>query len=393
MKRGRFDVRTSEGLEALVRDIHENAQGKRDFVADTRRMAFEFAPPPEADPALAEVAAIVNSANVATAPPPALVPVLNLGDPGRFAITNHSHNQISQAVGIPKKYYDRMLVDAPDLLAHNVNAWFRREPKMRMVRTLHNKARAVLSDRYRPIENEDVFNVIYPIFAELGIRMVSAEVTENRFYVKALFRERQAEVKKGDIIETGVSVRNSEIGLGAIEVSPFIHRLVCLNGMVVNDAAFRKAHVGKIHQGGENGATEIYRDDTKQAIDEAWLYMIRDTVRAAGSQDFADRQAEKLRAATEDKIVGDPVAATVCLQEKFGLSDSARTGIMRHLIEGGDLSRYGMAQAVTRYSQDVEDYDAATDLEVAGGAIIELPKTEWRVISEGRASKRRLALA
>jgi hypothetical protein len=38
--------------------------------------------------------------------------------------------------------------------------------------------------------------------------------------------------------------------------------------------------------------------------------------------------------------------------------------------------------AVTHYSQQVEDYDRATELEVLGGRLIELPAGEWRTLAE-----------
>ena len=69
------------------------------------------------------------------------------------------------------------------------------------------------------------------------------------------------------------------------------------------------------------------------------------------------------------------------LVERFGkrnqLTEGERGGILRHLIEGGDLTRYGLHGAVTRFSADVEDYDRATEFEKLGGAVIELPKSDW----------------
>ena len=56
--------------------------------------------------------------------------------------------------------------------------------------------------------------------------------------------------------------------------------------------------------------------------------------------------------------------------------------MLRYLIEGGDLSQFGLHNAVTRMSQDVEDYDRASDLERVGGKIIELSATEWKTIAE-----------
>jgi hypothetical protein len=55
---------------------------------------------------------------------------------------------------------------------------------------------------------------------------------------------------------------------------------------------------------------------------------------------------------------------------------------MRHLIEGGDLSKYGLHSAITRAAQDVESYDRASDLERVGGQVIELGRGEWKVLAE-----------
>ncbi len=56
--------------------------------------------------------------------------------------------------------------------------------------------------------------------------------------------------------------------------------------------------------------------------------------------------------------------------------------INKHLIEGGDLSRFGLANAVTRAAQDDEiDYDQASNMERMGGQLIELPQGEWRTLA------------
>ena len=38
---------------------------------------------------------------------------------------------------------------------------------------------------------------------------------------------------------------------------------------------------------------------------------------------------------------------------------------------GNDLSHYGLVNAVTRASQDIEDYNRATELERIGGVLLE----------------------
>jgi len=84
---------------------------------------------------------------------------------------------------------------------------------------------------------------------------------------------------------------------------------------------------------------------------------------------------------TERKIEGNPVKAVEMLTKKFALNDGENGSILRHLISGGDLSQYGLLNAVTAASQDVQDYDRATELERLGGQVLELPQNDWKSIA------------
>lgn len=45
------------------------------------------------------------------------------------------------------------------------------------------------------------------------------------------------------------------------------------------------------------------------------------------------------------------------------------------------MNRFGLANAVTRASQDLSDYDRATEFERMGGLIVELPTSQWQQIA------------
>ena len=49
-----------------------------------------------------------------------------------------------------------------------------------------------------------------------------------------------------------------------------------------------------------------------------------------------------------------------------------------YLITGGDFSLYGLANAVTRFSQDVESYDRATKLEEIGYSVMTMSPALFR---------------
>lgn len=68
--------------------------------------------------------------------------------------------------------------------------------------------------------------------------------------------------------------------------------------------------------------------------------------------------------------------------KRLALSEGEKSGVLRHLIQGGDLSRWGLANAVTRAAADFDEYDRASELEAFGGRVIEMPQASWREISQ-----------
>jgi hypothetical protein len=81
-------------------------------------------------------------------------------------------------------------------------------------------------------------------------------------------------------------------------------------------------------------------------------------------------------------LKGDPIKAVEVLANRYALNDTERTGVLRHLILEGDPSAYGLVNAVTHYSQEIENYDRATDFEALGGKLIDLPTSEWKSLAE-----------
>lgn len=299
---------------------------------------------------------------------------------GSFPILPLAHRQIATHTGIPAQYYDRMQAEQPQLLASNINTWFNAKPANRMVRTLGGDMRAFLSDRYQRIENEEIAEAALPVLAELpGVKIVSCEVTDRRLYIHAVVPTITGEVKRGDVVEAGVVISNSEVGLGSVSVAGLIWRLVCLNGMKTSDA-FRRNHVGRKVEGSEDYS--IYGDDTLKADDRAVLLKVRDMVKACVDETKFRANLSKLQALTEGKIIGSPEKAIEVLARKVGATDGERGGILRSLIEGADLTRWGIVNAITHQAHTAESYDRAVEFETMGGKLVDLPVSEWKEVLE-----------
>lgn len=356
-------------LHELALELDRQNNAKQDFLLDTRDLIMD------AD----ETGATLSMNNRKTG----LVTLLGVND--------IAHGQIGSELGIPKAYYEKMRTQNPTLLAENVNAWFSNEPKVRMVRTLTSDdsgtryARAFLSDRYRRIDNADIFETVYPILKDLNVKFESQEVTDQKLYIKVVNERITKEVKPGDYVQSGIMITNSEVGMGTVTIQPLLYRLVCTNGMIVNDiktGATKRRHIGRRNTVLNDDYT-LYADDTLLADNRALMLKIRDTIRNALDEVHFTNLVEMMHQATEAKITTDNIPEMVKLAAPdFGITKNESEGILNHLIREGDLTLYGLSNAVTRYAQDVKSYDRSTELESIGYDILTMPAKKWKMLQE-----------
>lgn len=347
-------------LQEMAAEIERQSKLKEDYLVDTRNLSLE--------PCGSEVYLHMQDNNAASLEP--------------LQVNQIAHRQIGAHLKIPASYYDRMLENHPTLLATNVNSWLHREPSRRMLRTMGGTARAFLSNRYRRIDNLDIAKVVLPIIGEIkGARFESCQITENRMYLKVVNPRLEAEVVPGDIVQAGVIISNSEVGQGSVSIQPLVYRLVCSNGMIVNDAQTRKNHVGRVNDTDEGFL--LYSEETLMAEDKAFVLKIQDTVKAAVDEARFSQVVGLMQTAKQAAMNTQDVPGIVRLASRdFRITESEEAGVLQHLIEGKDLSLYGLSNAVTRYSQDVESYDRATELESIGYNILSMPARQWNRINQ-----------
>jgi hypothetical protein len=291
--------------------------------------------------------------------------------------TERCLNQIGNRVGIPRAYMHRMQTEAPELLARNVNHWFKSQPEMRMLRTLengHHVGRAFLSQRYRPLDNHDLVEAVLPKLIDAGCEVKSCQLTDSRLYIQATTPKITAEVKKGDVVQAGITISNSEVGAGSVKVEPMAFRLVCLNGMIM-PTAMRRHHVGRAGDGewNEGEAAEVFSDSTRRLDDKAFWAKVNDVVNHSLTEIKFLEHVKRMTDSTKIET-GKPLEAVEIVAKKFLLSEGESNSVLDHLAKGGDLSLWGLANAVTRTAEDVESYDRAVELERIGGEVIELPQ-------------------
>lgn len=353
-------MQTQYSLTEFAKELEARAASKKDYLVEARSLAMDFG----------GNIGLKNPTEDFSAPLPA---------------NDTMHQQLATRLNIPAQYYSRLRASAPQLLADNVNHWLDKSTDQRLLRTLGGQARAFLSNRYQRIENEEIAQVVLPQLLEGHAEVVSSAITESRMYIKAVFPRVQGEVKNGDVVQAGIVISNSEVGQGAVKIQPLIYRLVCLNGMVIEDAKYSARHVGGRISAQED-VYELLSNEAIAADDRAIMLKVRDVVKASFDEARFAMRLEAMRESTQDKIEGNPIESVKVLGKKFMLSEFEQGGILRHLIDGGDISRWGMLNAVTRTAQDIADYDRATQLETFGGNILAFPRKDWEQVAMAAAA-------
>ena len=349
-------MKAGRTITELAAEVLRQNELKADYLVDTRRLNMEH-------DKLGTVLHMLDEKGVDVVEP--------------MNINATAHSQISTHCDIPLKYYNRMQTDNTGLLTMNVNSWFSKEPAQRTLRTLDGTARAFLSSRYRRIDNFDIMNAVLPIIGEIpDARFESCEITDNKMFVKVVNPRLEQEVTPGDVVQAGIVISNSETGHGSVSVQPLIFRLVCLNGMVVNSARTRQNHIGRTNTADENYL--LYSDETLESDDRTLLLKIQDTVRSVVDEVKFSKVVDTLREAKDAHMNTADIPAVVKLATRqFDLLDAEGEGVLNRLIETSDYTLYGLANAVTRHSQDVEDYERASELESVGYEIVTMAPTLW----------------
>lgn len=349
-----------ETLDSLLTRVVTENERKHDVLADTRRISVAVHEP-EGKPSYVGLSLDTDEGVESYLP------------------SEHMLGQMATDLGIPKRYFDRMKDDAPALFRRNVHHWLYEEPKRRMIRSYEGAGvftgRAWLSDRYRRLDNIEIATRLLPEFERMSseVQFHNASITDDRFYVRAVFPEMQQDVKVGEAVQWGVQIRNSEVGAATFAIEAFMLVLACKNGMVVNKV-LNARHIGK-------RLDDVLSDEAVRADDKAFWLAARDTLRASIDESAFEAAIATLRGTTEGIRVQNVPAATKKLAQAFSLTDEEHDTVLTNLAAGGDLSRWGALNAITATAHTVESFDRGVELEEIGWSVAEMTNRDWERIA------------
>lgn len=264
------------------------------------------------------------------------------------------------------------------------------DDKKARIRTISNgmpkHARAFLSDAYKVIDDNAVFDAALPVINQYKDRFIclGGKRTDTKTYIKMISREPAFEIMSGGnkrVFHPGFIMSNSEVGQGYTEANPFLADKFCFNGCIwskMDIMNVRFAHRGT------RFTTDFGRlmGNNVKSLELCNIQgMIRDATELACSGEHYPALIEQIQEADQLKIKGDPLLTLQEVGKRVGLSKGEVEKLPLY-FHAEERSLLGVNSAITRLAQEVKGYDRRIALEAAGGAALGMSAKAWAAVAD-----------
>lgn len=282
--------------------------------------------------------------------------------PESLTLTPWATAQVCQRLGIPTPYFLRCPLPLRDA-QFNHWAWSQDQepdednpksgsPRPWLVRCQREGVRAVLSDRYAPLDNADLLGTLVPLLEDrFEVRGIA--LTSESLHLRLVDPRLAREVLPDDRLLAGVHVANSEVGRRSVTVDALVWRLVCLNGLVMlvkGRSLLRQRHI--------SWDRPRFADALRVAVSEA----------AMAGAGLIDR----LQAATREPVP-DVEGVIRAIARQASLTQAVQEKVLSALRATPPPQQervYGLVQALTFTAKSLPP-DDRYDLEVTAGRLLD----------------------
>jgi hypothetical protein len=173
---------------------------------------------------------------------------IRIEDHDDYPLTHHAHTQLASQARIPMQYYEKLTRESPRLLCENLNLG--RPYRTLLFRILDGTIVAIMSDQYRIIDNDTVFEEVYKNMADSyhDLDVHQCSLTDSRMYVIFLEPTFAFSMQNYDVVP-GIIIRNSETGEGAFRADMYLHIKDADVGLIGDNQAYRTHRGKRLDQG------------------------------------------------------------------------------------------------------------------------------------------------
>jgi hypothetical protein len=219
---------------------------------------------------------------------------------------------------------------------------------------------SIVSKNFAVIPNQLILNMVADVSKDLNLSTLNVKYTKNGYAMRIdLLSERKEAVEVDDIVQFGVSIRNSIDGSTALGVDGFTYRLACRNGATarLQNVTFNAKHVGDV-----NRLLDAFREALRTALEYchqlAELY--RKATRIKVTKDIAEKLVELNLPMMYYKytpirlnVDGKDVEVDVIREDTLWNTFNSMTYVITHKSRANPIARSRMTHRLHRVMQEI----------------------------------------
>lgn len=251
-----------------------------------------------------------------------------------YSLSSWAETDLCTWLGMPVKYFRECPAELKRLQVEFLIKNRLSDKTMWRVRLRNKEVRAFVSEHYQPFDNHKVVS-LWEKKGNPKLFDYELMLDDTFFFLRAMAQDEAYSLKQLGDLQSGVFIRNSEVGRSALAMGASVYRLICKNGMV--EVLEKNPPLYQRH---------IWIDEAEltKRLDEA----------VSGALELAQHTTRRLKKAR--RIPAD-LNSLVDTLDRFKLNERVQQSAIDLFISEGDNSAFGMVNALTAAARDLNPYD------------------------------------
>jgi hypothetical protein len=263
----------------------------------------------------------------------------------KHALKPSAQKLIANRLGIPLSYLEKC---ESGLQSENLNYWLGQERNDKLLfRFDGHQVRAIFTPRYVPVDHTDVVSQL----KDYGIKddtKVEFQMDDDLMMLNIPDEKNRFQLPGRDLFHPGFSIGNSEVGMSSLQISVYVMRLICTNGLISSVAE------------GSN-----YRHVSSRILEEFPQILNR-----TSSEISKQKRRWEI---SQESVVDDPEATIRTFNSQFQLSEPEREAVTWGYNQEPGNRMFDVINSYTKASQFPQlNTESSYRLQKVGGNILSM---------------------
>jgi hypothetical protein len=219
---------------------------------------------------------------------------------------------------------------------------------------------SIVGRNFAVIPNQLIMQMVADVSKDLNLSTLSVKYTKNGYAMRIdLLSERKQPIEVNDLVQFGVSIRNSIDGSTALGVDGFTYRLACRNGATarLQNVTFNAKHVGNVDR-----LLDAFREALRTALEycQQLAELYRKATRIKVTKEIAERLVELNLPMMYYKytpirlnVDGKDVEIDVIREDTLWNTFNSITYVITHKSRANPIARSRMTHRLHRVMQEI----------------------------------------